>query len=170
MRSNTAEPKRVGELGGANRGAQPQAGAAITLLLVEDNPADVRRIAEVLAHGPVAVELSVVGDGEEAMAFFLRREGDYRGTSRLAAVLLDFNLPGTEGRDVLAELKGDPALRSIPVVVLTSRADADVARCYELHANAYVTTQVDLDGFVDTIRSVERFWLETATLPPAGTS
>ncbi len=144
--------------------------AVITILLVEDNPADVRLIAEVLAQGPAVVELSVVASGDEAMAF-LRQEGDYQGTSRPAAVLLDLNLPGTDGRDVLAELKGDPALRSIPVVVLTtSRADADVARCYELHANAYVTKPVDLDEFVDTIRSLERFWLETATLPPAGTS
>lgn len=142
--------------------------APVTILLVEDNPADVRLIAEVLGQGPANVELRVVADRDEAMEF-LRREGDHRESPRPAAVLLDLNLPGTDGREVLAELKADPALRSIPVVVLTtSRADADVARCYELHANAYVTKPVDLDEFVDAIRSVERFWLETATLPPAG--
>ncbi|HEV2889295.1 MAG TPA: response regulator [Frankiaceae bacterium] len=143
--------------------------APIDILLVEDNPGDVRLTREALRRGRVANTLHVVGDGDEALEF-LRREGRHGDKPRPGLVLLDLNLPGLDGRDVLAEVKSDPDLRSIPVIVLTtSSADRDVARSYDLGANCFVSKPVSLDAFLDVIRSFEGFWLTVVNLP-SGTS
>ena len=138
----------------------------IEILLVEDNPGDVRLTREALADTTVRHNLSVVGDGEEAMAF-LRRQGDYATAPRPDLILLDLNLPRKSGKEVLAELKHDSGLLSIPVVVMTtSAAEADILNSYHLHANAYVTKPVDLDCFVDVVSKIEGFWLTIVKLPP----
>ena len=137
----------------------------IEILLVEDNPGDVELTREALHETKVHMELSVVPDGVEAMAF-LRRAGRYAEAPRPDLILLDLNLPRKDGRGVLAEVKADPALRHIPVVVLTSsEAEQDIARAYELHANCYVTKPVDLDQFVKIVQSIEQFWLSVVRLP-----
>ena len=137
----------------------------IDILLVEDNPADVELTREALADSKLLSRLHVVRDGVEALAF-LHREGDHRAAPRPDLVLLDLNLPRKDGRAVLTEIKGDPILRSIPVVVLTSsRAEQDVAKAYELNANCYVTKPVDLEQFLTIIRSIEQFWFTVARLP-----
>jgi len=137
----------------------------IEILLVEDNPGDVRLMQEVLKDGRIRNTLNVVGDGVEALAF-LRREGAYADAAPQDLILLDLNLPRKDGREVLAELKSDPALRKIPIVVLTiSAAEADVLRAYDLHANCYITKPVDLDQFVKAVRSIEDFWLALVKLP-----
>ena len=138
---------------------------AILILLVEDNPGDVRLTREILADSKVRNQLIVAGNGEEAMAI-LRREGLYRESPRPDVVLLDLNLPGKDGRDVLAEIKADPELATIPVVILTSSAaDEDVLKSYNLQANCYVTKPIDLHEFVKVVKSVEDFWLEIVKLP-----
>jgi CheY-like chemotaxis protein len=138
----------------------------IEILLVEDNPGDVRLTREAFADTKVSHNLSVVGDGEEAMAF-LRRQGDYASAPRPDLILLDLNLPRKSGREVLAELKHDSELLSIPVVVMTtSEAEGDILNSYYLHANAYVTKPVDLDCFVDVVSKIEGFWLTVVKLPP----
>jgi CheY-like chemotaxis protein len=135
------------------------------VLLVEDNPADARLIAEILRGGPIPKNLRVVGNGDEALRF-MRRQGAYIEAPRPSLVVLDLNLPGTDGRDVLRELKSDPDLRCIPVVVLTtSGAPTDVRHAYELQANAYVVKPVGLDAFTEVIRALEQFWLAKAQLP-----
>jgi chemotaxis family two-component system response regulator Rcp1 len=140
---------------------------AVEILLVEDNPADVRLTREVLDNGDGLTHLSVVADGEEAMAF-LRKQGDYAGSPRPNLVLLDLNLPKKDGREVLEELKGDSDLRRIPVVVLTtSAAESDISRSYELHANCFITKPLDLDDFFSVVRSIKDFWLASARLPSA---
>ncbi len=137
----------------------------VDILLVEDNPADVRLTREVLEDGDGATRLNVVGDGEEAMAF-LRKEGPYAHCPRPSLVLLDLNLPKKDGREVLEELKSDDALRRIPVVVLTtSGAESDISRSYELHANCFITKPLDLDDFFSVVRSIKDFWLASARLP-----
>lgn len=137
----------------------------IEILLVEDNPGDVRLMQEVLKDGRIRNTLNVVGDGIEALAF-LRREGVYADAAPQDLILLDLNLPRKDGREVLAELKSDPALRKIPIVVLTiSAAEADVLRAYDLHANCYIIKPVDLDQFVKAVRSIEDFWLALVKLP-----
>jgi chemotaxis family two-component system response regulator Rcp1 len=138
---------------------------AVEILLVEDNPADARLTREVFEGGRLTTHLNIVHDGEEALAF-LRREGDYENSPRPKLVLLDLNLPRKDGREVLQELKSDPALSRIPVIVLTtSAAEADILHSYDLQANCFITKPLDLDEFFDVVRSIEDFWLTTARLP-----
>ncbi len=137
----------------------------IQILLVEDQPADVRLTKEVLAEGKVANDVHVVNDGEQAMAF-LRRQGEFANSPRPDLVLLDLNLPRMDGREVLAEIKSDPELMAMPVIVLTtSAAERDVLDAYEQRANAYVTKPIDLDEFVAAVASIEQFWLTFVRLP-----
>ena len=143
----------------------PTGGRPIEILLVEDNPGDVRLTIEGLNEGKVRNNLHIARDGVEAMAF-LRREGEYRDAVRPDLILLDLNLPRKDGREVLQDLKQDPALRTIPVVVLTtSRSEQDVLRSYELQANCYITKPVDLEQFITVVKSIEDFWLTIVTLP-----
>ncbi len=136
------------------------------ILLVEDNPGDARLAQEALKEGRMPSRLKVVVDGVEAMTY-LRREGGYGEAPRPHLVLLDLNLPRKDGRQVLAEMKADPELRRIPVVVLTtSQADQDIMRSYDLHANCYITKPVDLDRFISVVRSIEEYWCSVVTLPP----
>jgi CheY-like chemotaxis protein len=138
---------------------------AIEILLVEDNPADARLTREVFEGGRLATHINVVGDGEEAMRF-LRHEDPYGESPRPKLVLLDLNLPRKDGRDVLQELKTDPALCRIPVIVLTtSAAESDILHSYALQANCFITKPLDLDEFFGVIRAIEDFWLTTARLP-----
>ncbi|HEX6068321.1 MAG TPA: response regulator [Longimicrobiaceae bacterium] len=138
----------------------------VEILLVEDNPGDVRLTREALREGKVRNNLYVASDGVEALAF-LRREGQYADAVRPDLVLLDLNLPRKDGREVLEEIKADPALRYIPVVVLTSsQAEQDILRAYDLHANCYVSKPVDLDQFIHVVRSIEDFWFTIVKLPP----
>jgi chemotaxis family two-component system response regulator Rcp1 len=142
-------------------------GKPIEILLVEDNPGDVRLTCEALRDAKVANQLHVVADGVEAMSF-LRRESRYAGVPRPDLILLDLNLPRKDGREVLAEIKQDADLRRIPVVVLTSSAaEQDVVHAYSLHANCYIIKPVDLDQFLRIVRSIEDFWLVVVKLPPA---
>ena len=137
----------------------------IEVLLVEDNPGDVRLTREALKEGKVHNNLHVAPDGVEALAF-LRREGRYAEAVRPDLILLDLNLPRKGGREVLEEVKGDPALRHIPVVILTSsQAEQDIARAYDLHANCYISKPVDLDQFITVVRSIEDFWFTVVKLP-----
>jgi len=140
-------------------------GRPIEILLVEDNPGDVRLTIESLRETKVRNNLRVAKDGVEALAM-LRREGPHADFVRPDLILLDLNLPRKDGREVLAEIKADPLLRTIPVVVLTtSRAEQDVLRSYELQANCYITKPVDLEQFITVVRSIEDFWLTIVTLP-----
>lgn len=137
----------------------------INILLVEDNPGDVRLTVEALREGKVHNQLSVVHDGVETLAF-LRREGEFAEAPRPDVILLDLNLPKKDGREVLAEIKADERLRRIPVVVLTtSKAEEDILRSYALHANCYVTKPVDLEQFITVVRSIEDFWFSIVRLP-----
>lgn len=139
---------------------------AVEILLVEDNPDDVDLTIEAFKESGSRSHLHVVEDGVEALAF-LRRRGAHRQAPRPALILLDLNLPRKSGHEVLREIKTDPDLRRIPVVVLTtSAADTDVARSYQLAANCYITKPLDLDAFLSVVRLVDRFWLDIATLPP----
>jgi two-component system, chemotaxis family, response regulator Rcp1 len=135
------------------------------ILLVEDSPSDVAMTRAALREGRIANDLSVVSDGERAMAF-VRRQGEYAHVARPDLVLLDLNLPKKDGREVLAEMKEDPDLKSIPVVVLTtSAAEADVHLCYGIHANSYVIKPIGVDSFLDAVRGIEDFWLALVRLP-----
>ena len=137
-----------------------------TVLLVEDNPGDVRLTKEAFKEGRVKNDLHVVTDGNAALEF-LRQEGSYSDAPVPDVVLLDLNLPGKNGDEVLEELKSDPELRHLPVVVMTSsRAEEDVVRSYDRHANAFLTKPVDPDEFVKLIQTFENFWLSIVTLPP----
>ena len=138
----------------------------LDILLVEDNPADVRLTQEAFRDGKIRNNLLAVKDGVEALEF-LRRRGRYADAVRPDLILLDLNLPRKDGREVLAEIKSDPALRRIPVVVLTtSRAEMDIVKSYNLHANCYIVKPVDLDQFVGVVKSIDNFWLTAVTLPP----
>ncbi|ADD06249.1 receiver box response regulator [Natrialba magadii ATCC 43099] len=138
------------------------------ILLVEDNPGDVRLTKEAFKQGRIENDLHVVSDGTEALEF-LHQRNEYADAPRPDLILLDLNLPRTDGEEVLEELKGDSELRSIPVIVLTSsRAEEDVAKSYELHANAYLTKPVDPDEFIETVRAFEKFWFSVVRLPPEG--
>ncbi|OGA64758.1 MAG: response regulator [Betaproteobacteria bacterium RIFCSPLOWO2_12_FULL_68_20] len=140
----------------------------VDILLVEDNPGDERLTREALKEGKVFSNLYWVKDGVEAMEF-LRRDGKYSGVPRPDIILLDLNLPKKDGREVLQEIKNDEHLRRIPVVVLTtSKAEEDVIRTYNLHANCYVTKPVDLEKFIVVVKSIDMFWLTVATLPRNG--
>jgi len=137
----------------------------IEILLVEDNPGDALLTREALAEAKVYNNLHVVGDGEEALAF-LFKEGEYAGAPLPDLILLDLNLPGRNGREVLAEIKEDRQLKTIPVVILTtSTSEEDVLRSYDLHANCYISKPIDLEQFVKVVRSVEDFWFSIVTLP-----
>ena len=138
----------------------------IDILLVEDNPGDVRLTIEGLKEGKILNNLSVVSNGVEAMAF-LRQEGQYANVPRPELILLDLNLPRKDGREVLAEIKNDDNLKSIPVVILTSsQAEQDIVKSYNLHANCFITKPVELDQFIGVIKSIEQFWLTVVKLPP----
>ena len=140
-------------------------GRSAEFLLVEDNPGDVRLTREALQESKVRNNLSVAGDGEEALKF-LRRDSPYENAPRPDIILLDLNLPKKDGREVLSEIKSDPALRRIPVVVITSsEAEQDILQTYDLHVNCYVTKPVDLDQFIKVVRSIEDFWLTIVRLP-----
>jgi two-component system, chemotaxis family, response regulator Rcp1 len=139
--------------------------AAFEVLLVEDSPGDVRLTQEAFKDAKMLINLHVAWDGAEAMAF-LRREGDKSDTPRPDLILLDLNLPKKSGREVLKEIKEDPALMSIPIVILTTSAsEEDVLRSYLLHANCYITKPVDLPGFLKVVRSIDNFWLSVVKLP-----
>jgi len=138
---------------------------AVDILLVEDNPDDVLLTKEVLREGKVKNKLYVAEDGDEAMQFLLN-QGKFADAPRPDIMLLDLNLPGKDGREVLTDIKGDRNLKSIPVVILSSSNDKeDIKKMYEQHANAYITKPVDLDKFINVIRTFEDFWLTTAKLP-----
>ena len=138
----------------------------VEILLVEDNPGDVRLTREALKEAKVLNELEVVADGEEAMTY-LRREGRYAERARPDLILLDLNLPKKDGREVLREVKADEQLRRIPVVVLTSSmAEQDILRSYDLHANCFISKPVQFDQFISVVKAIEGFWLTAVTLPP----
>jgi two-component system, chemotaxis family, response regulator Rcp1 len=137
----------------------------IIIFLVEDNPGDIRLTREALREGKVANTLIVASDGVEALAF-LRGEGKHADAPRPDLILLDLNLPRKDGREVLAEIKADPNLKRIPVVVLTtSRLEEDIIKTYDLHANCYITKPVDFDKFVSVVRTIDEFWLTVVRLP-----
>jgi chemotaxis family two-component system response regulator Rcp1 len=139
--------------------------APIEVLLVEDSPGDVRLTREAFKDAKVHINLHVASDGAKAMAF-LRREGEDASAPRPDLILLDLNLPKKDGREVLEEIKEDPRLKSIPVVILTtSSSEADVLRSYQLHANCYITKPVGLEGFLTVVKSIDSFWLSVVNLP-----
>ena len=140
----------------------------IEILLVEDNPGDVRLTQEALKEGKVRNNLRVAWNGVEALSC-LRGEGEYASAVRPDLILMDLNLPLKDGREVLQEIKSDPSLRRIPVVILTtSQAEEDILRAYDLHVNCYITKPVDLDQFIRIVRSIEDFWLSVVRLPTEG--
>ncbi|MCX6929002.1 MAG: response regulator [Verrucomicrobia bacterium] len=135
-------------------------------ILVEDNPGDADLAREAVETGMVRNTLHLVGDGEAAMAI-LRRQGKYAGAPRPDLVLLDLNLPKKDGREVLAEVKADEDLKRIQVVILTtSKAEADILKTYNLHANCYITKPIDLNQFIKVVQSIEEFWFTIVKLPP----
>ena len=137
----------------------------IEILLVEDNPGDVRLTQEVLKEGKVHNKLSIVENGVEALSF-LRKEANYENSPTPDLILLDLNLPKKDGREVLVDIKNDEELKRIPVVVLTtSQAEEDVLKVYDLNANCYVSKPVDLGQFIDVVKSIEDFWLSIVKLP-----
>jgi len=137
------------------------------ILLVEDNPGDVRLTKEALREGKIPHTLHVAGDGLEAIAF-LKKEGAHRGAPTPDLILLDLNLPKMNGREVLAAVKNALSLKRIPITVLTtSKAEDDILNSYDLHANCYITKPVDMDQFVGMVRLLEEFWFCTVNLPPS---
>ena len=143
-------------------------GKPVEILLVEDNPGDARLALEALKDSKIHNSLSHVKDGVEALAF-LRRQGEYAAAPCPDLILLDLNLPRKDGRQVLAEIKQDPHLQRIPVVVLTiSKDEEDVLKTYNLHANCFITKPIDLSQFMKVVRSIEDFWLTIVKLPPNG--
>jgi chemotaxis family two-component system response regulator Rcp1 len=143
-------------------------GRVVEILLVDDNPGDVRLTLEAFKEGKLANNVSVVWDGIEAMEF-LRRQGKYVGAARPDLVLLDLNMPKKDGREVLEEIKSDPELRRIPVVVLTtSKAEEDILKSYDLHVNCYIQKPVDYNEFIDVLPLIEDFWFTAVVLPPNG--
>jgi chemotaxis family two-component system response regulator Rcp1 len=149
----------------APQGIPGMIGRPVRILLVEDSPSDVALTITALESGRVANEIAVVVDGEEALAY-LHREGEYSNATRPDLILLDLNMPKKDGREVLAEVKSDPDLKAIPIIVLTtSAAESDILRSYELQANSYVTKPVGLDPFLAAVRGIEDFWLTLVRLP-----
>jgi two-component system, chemotaxis family, response regulator Rcp1 len=141
-------------------------GRPVRILLVEDNPADVRLTREAMKEAKVRNELHVAQDGEDALAF-LHKQGKHADAKRPDVILLDLNLPRKSGLEVLKEIKEDDELKRIPVVVITSsKAEQDIVRTYNLHANCYVTKPVDLNQFLEVVKSIEDFWLSIVRLPP----
>ena len=140
--------------------------SSVTILLVEDNPGDVRLTKEALKDGKVKNDLKVVRDGEEAMKF-LSRKGEYKNEKLPDLILLDLNLPKKDGREVLTEIKTDNELKHIPVVILTtSKAEEDILKTYNHHANCYITKPVDFDRFFEVVKTIENFWFQIVKLPP----
>ncbi len=140
----------------------------IEILLVEDNPGDVRLTREALKEGRLASNLNVVGDGLEALAF-LKQEGKFADSARPDMILLDLNLPKRSGLEVLADIKGDAELKTTPVVILTtSQAERDISESYQRYANCYISKPVDLGQFMNVVRSIEEFWLTVVRLPSEG--
>lgn len=140
-------------------------GKPVEILLVEDNPGDVRLTLEILKDGKVNNNMHVVKDGLEALSF-LRGEGEFADAPQPHLILLDLNLPGKNGREVLAEIRGDKNLKHIPVIILTtSNAEQDILNAYDLHANCYITKPIDLNRFISVIKSIENFWLTIVKLP-----
>lgn len=138
----------------------------ITILLVEDSVGDIRLTQEALKESKLKVDLHVVMDGEEAMDF-LNKKNKYADKPTPDVILLDLNLPKKDGRQVLREIKESPELKRIPVAVLTiSKAEEDILQTYNLHANCYITKPLDLDKFVNVVKSIENFWFTIVTLPP----
>jgi len=143
-------------------------GKPVDILLVEDSAGDVRLTKEAFKESKLRNNLYVVGDGEEAMSF-LRREGQYADAFRPDLMLLDLNLPKKDGREVLAEVKSDDNLKRIPVVILTvSKAEEDIMKSYNLHANCYITKPIDMEQFIKVVKSIEEFWFTIVKLPPNG--
>ena len=140
----------------------------IEILLVEDSPGDIRLTMEAMKDGKIHNHLSVVNDGEEALAY-LRRQGQYAKVPRPDLILLDLNLPKKDGREVLREIKQEEDLKRIPVVVLSiSTAEKDILKSYDLHANCYVNKPVDFDQFTHVVKSIEDFWFSVVKLPRGG--
>jgi two-component system, chemotaxis family, response regulator Rcp1 len=140
--------------------------APIEVLLVEDSVGDVRLTREAFKDARVHINLHVAVDGDDAMAF-LKRERQYADAPRPDLILLDLNLPKKDGREVLKEIKENPTLATIPVVILTTSAsEEDILRTYQLHANCYITKPVDLEGFLKVVKSIDTFWLSVVKLPP----
>jgi CheY-like chemotaxis protein len=138
----------------------------VEILLAEDNPGDAKLTEKALDQAKLANNLHIVEDGVEAMAF-LNQEGEYEDAPRPDLVLLDLNMPRMGGEEVLEEIKDDPDLKRLPVVILTSsEAEEDIIKSYDLHANAYLTKPVEFDGFIDIVNTLENFWLEVVKLPP----
>jgi CheY-like chemotaxis protein len=147
--------------------SQIHPGKTIEILLVEDNVEEAEWTMEELRDGRIRNRIHWVEDGAEAIAF-LRKTGTYEGVPRPDLILLDLNLPKMDGREVLAEIKQDPALRRIPVVIMTSSTDeADIHAAYDKHANCYVTKPIDMDKFIEVIKQIEDFWLTVVRLPAA---
>jgi chemotaxis family two-component system response regulator Rcp1 len=139
---------------------------AIHILLIEDNPGDVRLAIETFKDAKIHNQVNVVPDGVEAMAY-LRKQGKYANATRPDVILLDLNMPRKDGREVLKEVKEDPDLRRIPVVILTmSQAEQDILKSYDLHANCYISKPVDLTQFNKVVQSIENFWFMIVKLPP----
>lgn len=137
----------------------------IKVLLIEDNPGDVRLIQETLKENRLITELDIISDGEEAVNY-LKKTGKYKNESDPDLILLDLNLPKRDGREILAEIKNDDDLRRIPVIVLTSStAESDIYKSYDLNANCFISKPVDLNSFIDTIKSIENFWFTIVKLP-----
>ncbi len=137
----------------------------IEILLVEDSPSDAALTVEALKAGKVANKLNLVEDGVEAMDY-LNRRGKYAKATRPDLIMLDLNLPRKDGREVLSELKNDPDLKIIPIIVLTtSHSDKDILQSYQFNANCYITKPVDFTHFIEVVKSIEQFWLTVVTLP-----
>lgn len=138
----------------------------VHILLIEDNPGDIRLAQEALKEGKVRNTLTVIQDGEEALDFLFHR-GEHAAAPRPDLVLLDLNLPKISGREILAQMKTDDSLKTIPVVVLTaSEAEEDIIKCYGNHANCYITKPLDFSRFVQITKAIEEFWLTIVKLPP----
>lgn len=138
----------------------------INILLIEDNPADIRLTQEVLKEGKINNVLNIATDGEEALCY-LNKEGEFASSPTPDIILLDLNLPKKDGREVLSEIKSNPKLSQIPVIILTtSTAEKDIVTTYQHHANCYISKPVDFNQFIDVVRSIENFWLSIVKLPP----
>ncbi len=145
----------------------PKMARPIEILLIEDSPSDAALTLEALQEGKIANNLNRAADGVEALEF-LRQQGRFAKSPRPDLIMLDLNLPKKDGREVLRELKNDPSLKLIPIIVLTtSRADKDILQSYELNANCYITKPVDFQQFIEVVKTIESFWLSVVTLPSA---